>query len=83
MSAVPADIARPASRWTLHLLALAGLVIVLLLLYRETVVLMVATWSRSDTFAHAFLVPPISLWLAWRLRHELAALTPVPQPMVL
>ncbi len=44
---------------------------------------MVAIWSRSDTFAHAYMVLPISLWLIWRQRQVLATLTPVPQPWVL
>jgi exosortase A len=29
---------------------------------------MEAIWSRSDTFAHGYLVAPISLWLIWRRR---------------
>jgi exosortase A len=32
---------------------------------------MVAIWYRSETFAHGFLVLPISLWLVWRKRAEL------------
>lgn len=39
---------------------------------------MVSIWWRSDTFAHAFLVPPIVAWLVWRQRHALATLTPTP-----
>jgi exosortase A len=63
----------------LGLTLLAGI----LLLYRDTGLSMVATWSRSDTYAHAFLVPPIVLWLIWRRRHVLARITPQPQPWVL
>ena len=48
----------------------------ILLLYRDTAIEMVAIWQRSETFAHAFLVPPIVLWLVWRQRHTLAAQTP-------
>lgn len=44
---------------------------------------MLAIWSRSDTFAHAFLVPPISLWLAWRRRAVLARLPQQPMPWLL
>jgi exosortase A len=53
----------------------------LLLLYRETAVAMVGIWIRSETFAHAFLVPPISLWLVWRNRARLTALQPRPAPI--
>ncbi len=39
---------------------------------------MVSIWWRSDTFAHAFLVPPIVAWLVWRQRHGLAGMEPIP-----
>lgn len=42
--------------------------------YGETVQSMVATWQRSDTFAHGFLIAPISGWMIWRRRHAVAAL---------
>ncbi|MBC7467751.1 MAG: exosortase, partial [Ramlibacter sp.] len=37
---------------------------------------MVTIWSRSDTFAHAFTVPPIVAWLIWRQRDALAVRRP-------
>ena len=52
----------------------------LFLLYQSTWAGMVAIWMRSDTFAHAFLVPPIALWLVWRKRARLAQLVPRAQP---
>lgn len=73
----------PASRWRLPLATLLGLWLLLGLLYRDTLVAMVTIWQRSDTFAHCFLVPPICLWLAWRQRARLQALTPSPQPWLL
>ena len=62
-------IERPAS-WTTWrrapvlaaVLAVAGILGV----YAETVASIVAIWVRSDTFAHGFVVAPISLWLIWR-----------------
>lgn len=39
---------------------------------------MVELWARSQTFAHGFLIVPISCWLAWRQRARLAALAPRP-----
>jgi exosortase A len=59
------------------------LVAVVLVLYRDTAVAMVEIWSRSDTFAHAFVVPPIAAWLIWRQREALAALSPRPAAWVL
>ncbi|MEO5734529.1 MAG: exosortase A, partial [Rubrivivax sp.] len=51
-----------------------------LLLFRDTTVAMVDIWIRSETFAHAFLVPPIVIWLVWRKRALLATLQPRPAP---
>jgi len=82
MSAIPADL-HFSSPWRRTLPALLLLWAVVLLLYRDTAVAMVQIWSRSDTFAHAFLVPPIALWLAWRKREVLALMRPSPQPWVL
>jgi exosortase A len=55
---------------------LPGLLVLigLLGLFRETAVAMVGIWSHSDTYAHAFLVPPIVVWMIWRRRSELADL---------
>jgi exosortase A len=50
------------------------LIAALLLLFRETAAAMVSIWNRSDTFAHAFLVPPLVVWLIWRRRDHLAQL---------
>ncbi len=72
---------RPAWRGTLLALGLA--LAAVLLLYRDTAAAMVSIWARSETFTHAFLVPPIVLWLIWQRRRELAALTPRPSPWLL
>lgn len=54
----------------------------LLWLYQETLFSMIAIWSRSDTFAHGFLILPISLWLVWLKRDELVHQRPEPAPWV-
>jgi exosortase A len=46
----------------------------LLAWYWDTALAMISIWERSDTFAHGFLIVPISGWLIWRKRHVLAAL---------
>ena len=68
----------PAAGWRPALLLLGPLLAWMLFLYRDTAVAMVAIWLRSGTFTHALLVPPISLWLIWRQRRQLAILPPVP-----
>lgn len=56
---------------TVGALGVCGLAILALLLaYRDTVLDIVGIWSRSETFAHGFLVVPVSLYLIWRARHD-------------
>ena len=72
-----AHLARP---WRHAFPALLLLLAWTLFLYRDTAMAMVTIWSRSETFTHGFLVPPIVLWLVWRKRQVIADLTP--QPML-
>ncbi|MDP1684462.1 exosortase A [Hydrogenophaga sp.] len=72
------DAARFPAHWRLPLASLVLLLLAILGLHAQTVVGMVTIWSRSDTYAHGFVVPVISLWLIWRIRHTLAALVPRP-----
>ena len=65
--------------WRGPSLALLALLTVLLVQYRDTAAGMVTIWLRSETFTHAFVVPPIALWLIWRQRQRLADLLPRPQ----
>jgi exosortase A len=46
-------------------------VLLVLLVYHETLWSIVAIWNRSDTYTHGYLIPPIVLWLIWRRRAEL------------
>ena len=75
MSAVPADL-RIVSRWRTALPAFVMLEAAILLLYRDTALVMAGIWWRSETFAHCLLVIPIVLWLVWRQRDRLAELSP-------
>jgi exosortase A len=69
----------PARAW----LPWAALLLALLALFHETGASMVAIWIRSETYTHAFLVPVISGWLAWRRRDQLAGLPIRPVPWLL
>ena len=64
--------------WRQPLLALVLLQAVILAAYWPSAVGMVAIWARSDTYAHGFVVPLISLWLVWRQRAVLAPMLPRP-----
>ena len=68
----------PAHPWRMALLRAALLLGLLLLVYAGVVAETVDTWWRSETFAHAFLIAPISVFLMWRKREELARMTPLP-----
>ena len=41
------------------------------LLFRETFASLFRVWTESDTFAHCFVIAPISLFLIWRRRDAL------------
>lgn len=53
------------------------------LVFHDTLISMVSIWIRSETFAHGFLILPISLWLAWRMRDGFSSLPVRPQPLAL
>ncbi len=63
-------------RTALPLVVLA--VVTIIAIYRQTAESIVAIWSRSETFAHGYLIVPISLWLIWTKRKEVARLAPSP-----
>jgi exosortase A len=45
-------------------------------IFHQTAIAVVETWYRSNTFNHCFLIIPISVYLAWRQRGELAHIMP-------
>lgn len=52
--------------------ALGLALLVIFAVYAETARSIVAIWNSSETFAHGYVILPISLWLIWRRRQELA-----------
>jgi exosortase A len=73
--------ARPllrASGWTLAATAFAVAVVVLLASYWQTVESLVSAWAHDGTYQYAFLIFPLSLWVAFNLRAPLRANPPVP-----
>jgi exosortase A len=61
--------------------ALALVVLALLApfaLYLATARSIVDIWNSSDTFAHGYVILPISLWLVWRRRDNFKAFPPTP-----
>ena len=82
-SAVRLSLPAPGSAWGAALPALVLAVLAVVLLYWSTAAGMVGIWIRSETFMHAFLVPPITAWLLWRERDRLAAIAPQPNAWML
>jgi exosortase A len=74
--AAPATTAAPlsASAWLLIALALLAP----FALYFGTANSIVSIWNSSETFAHGYIILPISLWLVWRRRANFAAYPPIP-----
>ena len=66
----------PTPEWRATLIALTLLLAWIGFWYWETIAAMGAIWARSDTYAHGFIVLPISLWLIWRERSELKQYQP-------
>ena len=64
--------------WRHALMALVLMWSSLLWLHRSTLLAMTAVWDSSETFAHAWVVPPIALWLVWRMRDRVLAIQPRP-----
>jgi exosortase A len=56
----------------------AVVLVLLLLLLRDTAWAIVETWYGSTSYNHGFLIIPICLYLAWQQRDALSALTPAP-----
>ncbi len=71
------------SSWQMPTAIFTGLLILAMVLFYDTLASMVDIWWRSETFAHGFLIAPISLWLIWQKRHELVQITPNPNYLAL
>jgi exosortase A len=66
----------PMPRATIVLILLA--LLAPFALYFSTAASMVAIWDSSETFAHGYVILPISLWLIWRRRANFSALPATP-----
>lgn len=79
MSALPDSLAiPPRSDWQLPATLTLGVLLLLTALFWPTFHSMAEVWERSGTFAHGFLIFPISAWLLWRRRTVLAQIRPRP-----
>ncbi len=80
MNVLPETFVVPVrSKWLFPGLLTLGVLLALAAIFWPTLVAMIAVWERSETFAHGYLIFPISAWLVWRQRAALAALQPRPE----
>ncbi len=79
MSALPDSLpVTPRSDWLLPGAVTIGVLLILVGVFWPTFYSMVEVWDRSETFTHGYLIFPISAWLIWRMRDELAQIQPRP-----
>jgi len=69
----------PAARLSRAAIALIALALLApFALYFGTVDSIVSIWNSSETFAHGYVILPISLWLIWRRRANFSLYPPKP-----
>lgn len=78
-SAVSVDADRKTSNpWLLHTLLVFALLVWLFTWYGDTTLSTIAIWQRSETYAHGYLIFPISAYLIWTRRHQIFGMQPKP-----
>ena len=73
--------AQLASARPIHVATWIAIVLAFLapfLFYFSTAKSIVTVWNSSETFAHGYIILPISLWLIWRRRANFAVMQPAP-----
>ena len=69
----------PSSRLSVPGIAvIVAALVAVLLLYWSTAASMVSVWNSSETFAHGYIILPISLWLIWRRREVFSRVPAAP-----
>lgn len=78
LAAKEAGISVRTSGWQLAGVAFAIAVIVLIASYWQTVASLVWVWGHDGTYQYAYLIFPLSLWVAFTLRDQVRANPPAP-----
>ncbi|HKV66256.1 MAG TPA: exosortase A [Rhodanobacteraceae bacterium] len=77
-SAAKTGLSVRATGWVLATAAFAIAVLLLLVCYWQTAQSLVWVWAHDGTYQYAFLIFPLSLWVAFNLRDQLRENPPVP-----
>jgi len=64
--------------WREYVAIMAVTLLGLIWIYQETALSLVSLWQSSETYAHGFIIFPISLYIIWRQRADLSAIAPKP-----
>lgn len=79
MSALPDSLIAPSRNDWLRAGALTlGALLLLTAMFWPTFYSMAEVWERSETFAHGYIIFPISIWLVWRRWNVLSQISPSP-----
>lgn len=78
-----ADASPVNEAWQRSLLLFGALFALLVVVFYGTIARLTHVWWHDVTFNHCFFVLPISAWLIWGRRQELAQLTPRQEPLAL
>src|ERR1043165_1384358 len=80
-----ADVTRTAysGQWTWHLAILGTMIVAILALFPTEVSYAVVVWTLYPAYSHCYLIIPISGWLIWNQRAQLANMVPSLEPRTL
>ncbi len=62
--------------WRSHLFALTATIAGMVLLFHADAVAMADQWVNASTYQHCLFIMPITGWLIWQRRHEVAPIAP-------
>src|SRR5690349_18684882 len=68
----------PDTYWRAYLALIIAALVGLVWIYQGTALSLVALWRSSETYAHGFIIYPVSLYLIWRERAYLKSIAPRP-----
>lgn len=73
----------PAYHWREYMSLMVAALLGLVWIYRGTAMSLIALWQSSETYAHGFIIYPVSLYLIWRQRVYLSSIAPHPSALAI
>ncbi len=78
ITSIPESLKKIPDVWQKTLVCILAATLLSLFIFFDTWASIEATWDRSKTFTHGYIIAPISIWLIWSKRHKLKTLHPSP-----